>query len=515
MRTRPAALLVLGLALIVAGPRQRERDASGTSAATDGLVAVNGAVPVAGRPHAGRLAQAPGGHPSPGTRPGRDPARDLHRLRPAPSPPASPPTSAPDSRAPARRPRRDGRRPRGRASRTWMTPTPRSSAARRGSRSATRSRPSGSSASASSPWTAGSAAASAAPPFDADVAIIDSGISKTHPGRPARRRQGLHPQRQLGRRLRPRHRGREHPGRPRRPPGHRGHPARRSAVVGAHLRQARAGPSCRGCCAALTGWPVGATATTPSAVLRGRDPVLLHRGREHASPCRTATAAAAHSTSSTRPICRIERQGTILVAAAGNYGQKAARRRSLPATAGHHGLRDGRLRWSSPAARAASPRRARAGAAPERDDRFASFSSYGQGVDLIAPGKCIWVAYRGKSYARVSGTSFATPMVLGAALLYRKRYPHGTAQPGPPWRSSTPADATGARARTPIQRHEPQVDVRHFAPAADLRLLPTRHAGPSGATAIVHSSALHAHRLHGHTARITLQRHARAEGASG
>ena len=44
-------------------------------------------------------------------------------------------------------------------------------------------------------------------------------------------------------------------------------------------------------------------------------------------------------------------------------------------------------------------------------------------IDLTAPGKCIWVAYRGRSYARVSGTSFATPMVLGAALLYRKRYP--------------------------------------------------------------------------------------------
>ena len=144
-----------------------------------------------------------------------------------------------------------------------------------------------------------------------------------------------------------------------------------------------------------------------------------------------------------------------------------------------------------------------AGAAAERDDRFASFSSYGQGVDLIAPGKCIWVAFRGKSYARVSGTSFATPMVLGAALLYRKRYP--SAQPNQvrmaliysgrhDWRLSSDPDSA----------HEPKVDVRHFAKPPTFR-----YSHPSRRTiqrdGDVRVVSLHAHRLHGHTARIKIK----------
>jgi subtilisin len=201
-------------------------------------------------------------------------------------------------------------------------------------------------------------------------------------------------------------------------------------------------------------------------------------------------------------ICRIERQGTILVAAAGNYGQPAARRR--PAgyrqviTVSAMADFDGR-----PGGKGLQSRACRAGAALERDDRFASFSSYGRGVDLIAPGKCIWVAYRGKSYARVSGTSFAAPMVLGAALLYRRRYPSA----GPnqvrmaliysgrhDWRLSSDPD----------QSHEPKVDVRHFAPPPTFTYSkPSRRTIHRGGDTV--TVTLRAHRRHGHTARIRIR----------
>ena len=121
-------------------------------------------------------------------------------------------------------------------------------------------------------------------------------------------------------------------------------------------------------------------------------------------------------------VCRIERQGTILVAAAGNYGQKAGTRRP----AGYERSSRSR-RWptstASRAARDANRGRVRRGPHPSGTTGSRRSRRYGAGVDLIAPGKCIWVAFRGKSYARVSGTSFAAPMVLGAALLYRRRYP--------------------------------------------------------------------------------------------
>ncbi len=43
-------------------------------------------------------------------------------------------------------------------------------------------------------------------------------------------------------------------------------------------------------------------------------------------------------------VCRIERQGTIVVAAAGNYDQKARHPTTSGVSRGHHGLGDGRLR---------------------------------------------------------------------------------------------------------------------------------------------------------------------------
>lgn len=52
------------------------------------------------------------------------------------------------------------------------------------------------------------------------------------------------------------------------------------------------------------------------------------------------------------------------------------------------------------------------------DDTFASFSNFGPVVDIAAPGVSILSTYKGSGYAIGSGTSMASPHVVGAAALY-------------------------------------------------------------------------------------------------
>jgi len=51
-------------------------------------------------------------------------------------------------------------------------------------------------------------------------------------------------------------------------------------------------------------------------------------------------------------------------------------------------------------------------------DTFASFSNYGELVDIAAPGVNIYSTYKGGGYATMSGTSMASPHAAGAAAVY-------------------------------------------------------------------------------------------------
>jgi thermitase len=56
-------------------------------------------------------------------------------------------------------------------------------------------------------------------------------------------------------------------------------------------------------------------------------------------------------------------------------------------------------------------------AATDASDQRASFSTYGDFVDVAAPGFSVWSTYPGSSYTSMSGTSMAAPHVSGLAAL--------------------------------------------------------------------------------------------------
>ncbi|WYP25168.1 S8 family peptidase [Alkalihalobacillus sp. FSL W8-0930] len=61
--------------------------------------------------------------------------------------------------------------------------------------------------------------------------------------------------------------------------------------------------------------------------------------------------------------------------------------------------------------------------ATDQNNRRASFSQYGTGIDIVAPGVGIQSTYLNNSYASMPGTSMATPHVAGVAALVKQKNP--------------------------------------------------------------------------------------------
>jgi subtilisin len=177
-----------------------------------------------------------------------------------------------------------------------------------------------------------------------------------------------------------------------------------------------------------------------------------------------------------KAICRLVSSGVTVVAAAGNDHFNAANLRpasynevitvsALADSDGRRGGLGGSLCYSW--------------GGYDQDDTFADFSNYGGDVDLIAPGKCIWSTLPGNRYGYISGTSMAAPLVTGAAALYKASRPLATpaqvkaalrAAGTQDWNTSTDPDSV----------HEPLLDTSHLVSVGDFTLDAT--PGTSGGT---------------------------------
>lgn len=67
-------------------------------------------------------------------------------------------------------------------------------------------------------------------------------------------------------------------------------------------------------------------------------------------------------------------------------------------------------------------------ASTTRQDVFSSFTNFGRTVDIAAPGSDIYATYPNNSYASISGTSMATPLVAAIIGQIRQAFPSMTAR---------------------------------------------------------------------------------------
>lgn len=180
-----------------------------------------------------------------------------------------------------------------------------------------------------------------------------------------------------------------------------------------------------------------------------------------------------------RAICRVVASGVTVVAAAGNDSANAASR--IPASY------DEVITVSALADTDGSPgglggNRCYSWGTYDRDDTFADFSNYGADVDLIAPGKCIWSTLPGNRYGYLSGTSMATPHVTGAVALYKASRPLAS-----PSQVKAALQAAGTldwnTATDPDGYHERLLNVAHIVAAGDFTVdaaRPTRVMAGTG-----------------------------------
>ncbi|QKG85180.1 S8 family peptidase [Kroppenstedtia pulmonis] len=107
-----------------------------------------------------------------------------------------------------------------------------------------------------------------------------------------------------------------------------------------------------------------------------------------------------------RAIQTAYRHGVLVVAAAGNSGNKAGTGDTVQTPA--------RIPYSV------------AVSALDRGNRRSSFSATGPSLDIAAPGVEILSTYRYGKYALLQGTSQAAPHVSGALAVYKQRFPRAT-----------------------------------------------------------------------------------------
>jgi subtilisin family serine protease len=65
----------------------------------------------------------------------------------------------------------------------------------------------------------------------------------------------------------------------------------------------------------------------------------------------------------------------------------------------------------------------------DQDDTLADFSNWGPGVEVAAPGVCIYSTWLNGGYNTISGTSMASPHAAGALALLASHSPNSTANP--------------------------------------------------------------------------------------
>lgn len=112
-----------------------------------------------------------------------------------------------------------------------------------------------------------------------------------------------------------------------------------------------------------------------------------------------------------KAICRARDAGVTIVVAAGNSAVNAATQ--VPAA-----YNDAVITVSALVDSNGTMGGGGAGTSYGADDTFASFSNYGNPVDISAPGVNIYSTWLKSGYKTISGTSMASPHVAGAAALY-------------------------------------------------------------------------------------------------
>jgi subtilisin len=167
-----------------------------------------------------------------------------------------------------------------------------------------------------------------------------------------------------------------------------------------------------------------------------------------------------------KAICRLVGAGVTVIAAAGNNSFSASR--LIPASY-NEVITVSALADTDGIAGGTGDNSCFSWGSYDTDDTFANFSNYGADVDLIAPGKCIWSTLPGGRYGYSSGTSMAAPHVAGAAALWLSTRPGRTpaqakaalqAAATLDWRTSTDPDGTPDRL----------LNVAHLVDAGDFHV---------------------------------------------